>query len=253
MRRRGNIQVTRPRRISDFSVLTFDCYGTLIDWEAGILAALDPWLKRVGVDKTPDEILAAFARHESTQEAETPGLLYPKILERVHGRMAGEWHVPADDGDAAAFAGSVKLWPAFPDSADALSYLGRHYRLAILSNVDRASFRASNDRLGVSFDWVFTAEEIGSYKPDRRNFEFMLRELARGGVRREEILHTAQSLYHDHVPAAELGLATNWIDRRHGRTGAGGIPPAPSRAPVDFRHRSMAEFAQRHRKETEAQ
>ena len=139
------------------------------------------------------------------------------------------------------FGASVRTWPAFPDSGDALAYLKRHYRLAILSNVDRASFTQSNAKLGVTFDHIFTAEDIGSYKPDLRNFEYALARLREAGVEKRAVLHVAQSLFHDHVPAKLLGLASVWIDRRAGRPGAGATPPAA--ATPDWRFESLAEFA----------
>ncbi|HEX9941822.1 MAG TPA: haloacid dehalogenase type II [Thermoanaerobaculia bacterium] len=230
-------------RLSDFDVLSFDCYGTLIDWETGILEALAPWLERQGAFRDPEAILEAFARHESAQEAESPSLRYPEVLARVHRRLAVEWGLESTPEDAAAFGASVPRWPAFPDSPEALRSLQRRYRLVILSNVDRASFRASEERLGVRFDDVFTAEDIGSYKPAPANFEYLLRELARRGVARQRILHTAQSLYHDHVPARRLGLATAWIDRRRDRQGGGATLPPGEAVEPDFTFSSLEEMA----------
>ncbi len=233
--------------LTDFEVLTFDCYGTLIDWEAGLLAALRPLLERSGVGLTDDEVLEAYARHEAAQQAETPNLIYPQLLARTYRSLATGWGVAPSDAEADAFGASVKDWPAFPDSAEALAYLERHYRLVVLSNVDRASFAASNAKLGVRFDAVYTAEEIGSYKPDRRNFEYMLARLGEMGVDKAKILHTAQSLFHDHEPAVEIGLATAWIDRRHDREGWGATRPPGSDVRTDFRFTSLAGLADRHR------
>ncbi len=229
--------------LSDFDVLTFDCYGTLIDWESGLYVALEPWLARHGARREPGEALEAFGRHEAAQEAATPGLPYPRILAEVHRRLGGEWGLESTPKDAAAFGASVPDWPAFPDSPEALATLHRHYRLVILSNVDRASFRGSERRLGVRFDAVCTAQDIGSYKPDPRNFEYLLRELGREGVPPEKILHTAQSLHHDHVPASRLGLATAWIDRRHGQAGWGATPAPAEEVEVTFRFTSLGEMA----------
>ncbi len=229
--------------LSDFEVLTFDCYGTLIDWETGIFNALRPWLERQGACRPPAEVLEAFARHESALEAENPGLLYPRILARVHGRLAAEWGIVSRPEDATAFGASVPDWPAFPDSPAALRELERFYHLVILSNVDRKSFAGSARRLGVDFHAVLTAEDIGSYKPDPHNFKTLLRVLARRGTSRDKILHTAQSLYHDHLPARRLGLATAWIDRRHDRQGWGATLAPVDEVPVDFRFTSLAEMA----------
>jgi len=227
-------------RLSDFDVLSFDCYGTLIDWETGILQALAPWLERHGVE--PETVLEAFARHESAQETETPALRYPEVLARVHRRLAGELGLDSTPEEDAAFGASIPQWPPFPDSPHALRRLHQHYRLVILSNVDRASFRATEERLGVRFDHVFTAEDIGSYKPDPANFEYLIRELSRHGVARARILHTAQSLFHDHVPARRLGLATAWIDRRSGRAGGATRNPEEAVQP-DFTFASLEEMA----------
>jgi 2-haloacid dehalogenase len=135
--------------------------------------------------------------------------------------LARDIGLAADPAVAQAFGGSVRNWPAFPDSADVLAYLKRHYRLVILSNIDRASFVHSARKLGIEFDAVYTAQDIGSYKPDARNFEYMLAQLAERGITSEQLLHTAESLYHDPIPAKRFGLATCWIHRRARLSGRG--------------------------------
>ena len=235
-------------RLSDFRVLTFDCYGTLIDWESGIVAALQPLMAKGKVALDRDTALASFGRHEAAHQRNTPEMRYADLLSNVHRTLAEEWGVAATEEEHCAFGRSVPDWPAFPDSAEALASLKRHYKLVILSNVDRDSFGGSNARLGVAFDAVYTAEDIGSYKPDRRNFAYMLAALGEQGIGRNDILHTAQSLFHDHVPAKEFGLATAWIDRRHGQAGWGATPPAEG-ARYDFRFASLAEMAEARRSE----
>jgi 2-haloacid dehalogenase len=235
-------------RLSDFSVLTFDCYGTLIDWESGIWQALQPLVGRCPAPPAREAALAAFGTAESAQERETPGLLYSTLLARVHSRLATEWGIALDAAEAEAFGRSVGDWPAFPDSAAALAYLQRFYKLVILSNVDRASFARSNTKLGVEFFAVYTAEDIGSYKPDPRNFRYMLDHLAEAGYQSREILHVAQSLYHDHAPANRCGLASAWIDRRQG-TGGGATPPTDPSVRYDFRFTSTAALAEAHKAE----
>ena len=237
-------------QLHDFSVLTFDCYGTLIDWEAGIHAALRPLLATLPFGLSRDQVLEAFARHETEQEKETPTMLYSDLLAAVHRRLAQEWGGTASEQDHARFGRSVPDWPAFPDSAPSLRYLKRHYKLVILSNVDRASFAGSHARLGVEFDAIYTAQDIGSYKPSRRNFDYMLAKLAEAGHARRDILHTAQSLFHDHAPANELGIASAWIDRRHALDGWGATPPADT-AHYDFRFTSLADMVEAHRNEIE--
>ena len=189
------------------------------------------------------EILEAFGQAESAEEAAAPDALYPKILERVHLRLATQWGLRADEVAAARFGDSVASWPAFPDSHSALTRLKARYRLVILSNVDRKSFSGSQKRLGVEFDAVYTAEAIGSYKPDPRNFAYLLEAERTAGYRREEILHVGQSLFHDHVPAANAGIATCWIQRSTPAGDHGAAPPPASRTQVDFHFRSLAELA----------
>jgi 2-haloacid dehalogenase len=239
-------------KLATYKVLTFDCYGTLIDWETGIHTALRPLLAKASSPPSKDAVLETFARHESSQEAETPQMIYSDVLAAVHRRLAGEWGLSASDADHRLFGDSVPDWPAFPDSAEALAYLKQHYKLVILSNVDRASFAGSNARLGVIFDAIYTAQDIGAYKPDLRNFHYMLDRLAEVGIAKSDILHTAQSLFHDHAPAKALGLASAWIDRRHATGGFGATMAPPASAGYDVRFSSMADFAAAHRAERAA-
>lgn len=235
-------------KLTDFKVLTFDCYGTLIDWETGIWNALQPLMSARGRALEREDALVRFGDCETDQEAATPSLRYSTLLATVHARMAKDLGVAIHADLNERFGGSVADWPAFPDSAEALAYLKRHFKLVILSNVDRHSFAASNRKLGVSFDAIYTAEDIGSYKPDARNFAYLLDHLAAEfGVGRGDILHTAQSLFHDHVPAERAGLARAWIDRRHGNPGSGATPTPAAPPRVDFRFKSLADMAQAHR------
>ena len=200
----------------DVKVLTFDCYGTLIDWESGIWDAFQPVLqKNRRLEVTRFVLLEAFSRAENALESETPGMLYQKILARAHGRLTQEFDLDSSAELEDNFGDSVPFWPAFPDSADALRRLKTRFKLVILSNVHRDGFAASNAKLGVEFDAIYTAEDIGSYKPDPRNFEYLLSHLdADLGLKCFDILHTAQSLFHDHVPAEVHHLARCWIDRQ---------------------------------------
>ncbi|MCB9948085.1 MAG: haloacid dehalogenase type II [Rhodospirillaceae bacterium] len=236
--------------LKDYAVLTFDCYGTLIDWETGIERALTPWLARHGRPYDRARAMDAFGRHESAQQAETPGMLYPELLAAVHARIAADWGLPADPDDARAFGASVRDWPPFADSPDALAYLKRHYKLVILSNVDRQSFSHSNARLGVDFDAVYTAQDIGTYKPDPRNFDYLIAHVADDlGLGRERILHTAQSLFHDHQQARRHGLATCWIDRGSSERDGGAARVPQEAIPVDFRFPTLAAMCEAHRAE----
>ena len=236
-------------KLHDFRILTFDCYGTLIDWESGIVAAMRPLLARAAVAR--DAALEAFAREESALEEASPRMIYSDLLADVHRRLARAWGVAMQDEDHARFGASVPDWPAFPDSAAALAYLKHHYKLVILSNVHRAGFAASNKRLGVAFDAIYTAQDIGSYKPNPANFQYMLERLAETGVRKGDILHTAQSLFHDHAPAKKFGLASAWIDRRHDQAGSGATMPVRDAA-YDFRFPTLQAMADAHRAEGSA-
>jgi 2-haloacid dehalogenase len=236
-------------RLHDFKVLTFDCYGTLIDWETGLATALEPLLHAGGLKLARDVVLAQFARHEAAQESATPSMRYSRLLAEVHRRLARQWDVRLPEAAHAAFGQSVREWPAFADTSAALAYLKRHYRLVILSNVDRASFAGSLARLGVGFDAVCTAEDIGSYKPDPRNFRYLIDAVAKLGFAAGEILHTAQSLYHDHAPAQAAGLRSAWIDRRAAREGFGATVPPEGAARYDFRFPSLADMVSAHQGE----
>ncbi|MCC7048074.1 MAG: haloacid dehalogenase type II [Alphaproteobacteria bacterium] len=236
-------------RLSDFKALTFDCYGTLIDWEAGILNELKPWAKKHGLNYTDDQILETFAEVESAVEHDNPGMIYRDILAEVHRKLAAKWKIAADEKAAKDFGESVPRWPAFPDSAEALAYLKQHYTLVILSNVHNDGIAASAKKMGNPFHHIFTAEMIGSYKPSLRNFEYMIDKLKGLGLPKDKILHTAQSLFHDHKPAQEMGLTSAWIDRRAGKQGQGATKKLASQPKVQFRFTSLAEFAAAHKAE----
>jgi 2-haloacid dehalogenase len=230
-------------QLTDFDALSFDCYGTLIDWETGLGAVLGSWARdrELGVDD--EALLAAYSAHEARAEAEHPGESYPAILARSMRELGREFDTEVTDEDAQRLAGSVPAWPAFPDSPGALATLSTRYRLIILSNVDRASFVGSNRRLGVTFASVLTAQDIGSYKPSPRNFDALLAEAARLGIGDGRLLHVAQSLYHDHVPAKRAGLSTVWINRRHARPGWGATPAPPADVLPDWEFPSLQAFA----------
>jgi 2-haloacid dehalogenase len=237
-------------RVTDFTTLTFDCYGTLIDWETGILAELRPWAEAHGIHASDDTLLEAFGDAEARLERENPRLLYPEILEGVLAVLAAHWSVALRPGEARRFGESVGRWPAFEDSPAALRYLKDHYKLVILSNVDHVSFARSREQLGVQFDRVITAQDIGSYKPDLRNFRYALQDINDTlGVEPRQVLHTAQSIFHDIVPAKAAGLATIWINRRRGRAGWGATPPPAATGEAtrpDFEVASLAELAALH-------
>ncbi len=229
--------------ISDFEAISFDCYGTLVDWEAGLLAVLGPWARSRELTLDGDALLAAYAGHEEQAEAEHPRTPYPEILRRSMTALGRELGAEVTAEDAERLAMSVPDWPPFGDSSAALAALGRQFKLIILSNVDRSSFAGTAERLGVTFDSVLTAQDIGYYKPSPWNFAALQEEARRLGVGEGRLLHAAQSLFHDHVPAKAAGLRTVWINRRQGRPGWGATPAPPVEVKPDWEFPSMAAFA----------
>ena len=212
-----------------FTYLTFDCYGTLIDWERGILAALRPVLDQHRITLSDDAALELYGELESAAEA-GPYLPYRDLLATVMdgvGERLG--FVPSAD-ERAALAASVGDWPPFPDTVEALQSLARRFRLVILSNIDDDLFALSARHLGVAFAAVVTAQQVGSYKPSPRNFHTLLDRL---GGNPGQVLHVAQSLFHDIAPANALGLTTVWVNRRHDRPGSGATPPAVARPDLE--------------------
>jgi 2-haloalkanoic acid dehalogenase type II len=229
--------------LTDAEAFSFDCYGTLIDWEAGIAAVLSPWARAHHLDVSVEGLLERYAVAESRQEELTPRALYPDILDAAMGGLGTSLGVDVSAEERERLAVSVPDWPPFPDSPSALARLATRHRLVILSNIDRASFAASNARLGVRFDAIITAQDVGSYKPSLRNFEMLVQTVRAMGVGEGRLMHVAQSLFHDHVPAKRIGLPTVWIDRRGERSGWGATPPPGIEVEPDFTFPSMAAFA----------
>jgi 2-haloacid dehalogenase len=228
-----------PLDYDSFDVLTFDCYGTLIDWESGLLAALRDALGTAAGELDDDELLGRFAALEHGAQAD--GALYRDVLVRCLRTLAEEVGATVDDATAEAFGGSVVDWPAFADSSDALRRLHTRFALVVITNCDDDLFAASEARLGVSFDLVVTAQQVGRYKPDPKGFHVAHERIEHDlAVPSARVLHVAQSLFHDHVPAKALGMTSVWIDRRDGR--AGGATPAAAATP-DARFTSMRAFA----------
>ena len=229
--------MTEPFDFGRFEALTFDCYGTLIDWETGLSAGLRALLGRRGGAVDHDALLETYAGFEA--EAERPPYrTYREVLAFAGRAVAATYGADVTEAAVETFAGSVVDWPAFPDSPGALTALKTRFKLGVLTNCDDDLFAASNRRLGVEFDWVVTAQQARGYKPSIANFDLLFERV---GLPRERILHVAQSLYHDHVPAKALGLSSVWIDRRHDQPGPGATPPAD--ASPDRTFPDMASFA----------
>ncbi len=208
----------------DFSkkdVLSFGCYGTLIDWETGIKAALDPILRGHNINLEGDQLLEEFGGFEAKLEA-GQYITYREVLAGVLQNFGQQYGFRPSPEELEQFSNSVGNWPAFPDSASALAILKKYFKLVIISNIDDDLFALSNRLLGVKFDWIITAQQAGSYKPSHHNFDLAF---AVTGLPREKFLHVAQSLFHDHVTAKALGLETVWVNRRQGKAGFGATPP----------------------------
>lgn len=202
--------------LNDYQVLVFDVYGTLIDWENGVLDALAPSLP---ADHTfsRQHLLNTYHHYEAEQQRLTPSMPYTELLTTIHPLILQSLRFPEPSASAsAAFGASIGMWPAFPDTVAALHTLRRHFKLVVLSNVDREAFGRTNagPLQGIPFDLILTAQDVGSYKPDLRNFEYMLKRVQEAfGIGKEGVIQTAQSQMHDHQPARKLGIKSCWIVR----------------------------------------
>ena len=234
---------TPAMNLTPIRALTFDCYGTLIDWETGLSTILNAWAQSVDLPHRDDDLLEIYGRHEAAVEQTNPRLLYSDVVRETLHRIGNELGAPVTPGWADRLALSIGDWPAFPDSAEALLQLKTKFQLCILSNVDHASFAGSARQLIVAFDLVVTAQDVGAYKPSLINFSALLHLLAQRGIDRHQILHVAQSLFHDHAPARQLGLKTVWIDRRSGKSGFGSTPPPAADVQYDAVFPSLRAFA----------
>ncbi|BCR91060.1 putative haloalkanoic acid dehalogenase [Aspergillus chevalieri] len=213
---RHNIVVTMAQ-LSDYRVLSFDVYGTLVDWEGGILAAFQPTLNKNNAQFSREHLLTVYHELEREQQAKTPDMPYHELLASVHPQFTDRLGLAApSQEESKQFGESVGSWPAFPDTVDALKRLSKHYKLVVLSNVDRESFAKTNagSLEGFPFDLIITAQDVGSYKPALRNFEYMLQAVkSTFDIEASQVLQTAQSQFHDHHPASKIGIKSAWIER----------------------------------------
>lgn len=239
-------------RLGDFNTLTFDVVGTLIDFETGILDWFRPTLKRYGVSKTNEEVLTAFAAVEDKYQRETPETPFTEMLPLIYRDMAFRWGIGFRDEDAESFRDSIRSWPPFSDTVEALEELGRRYRLMAVTNADAWALGHMSANLGDPFQERITCDEVGTNKPSPRVFEYVLEKLAPKGVEKRDVLHTAQSQYHDIVPASALGFATVWIERRHGKNGFGATPKPGRVVTPTFHATGMADFVRQVREEQQS-
>ena len=209
-----------------YEVVSFDCYGTLIDWEDGIVSGLIPVLSHHGVEATDNEILNLHAQTEHRLQSTSTRGNYTKYRDvlREEVREAGRrWGFEPEPSEIDALPDSLRYWQPFPDTVEALKALKNRYKLAIISNVDDGLFALTACHLEVEFDWIVTAEQAGTYKPSPNIFKLAMERI---GVAPERLLHAAESLFHDHVPAKKLGLSTVWVHRRANKEGFGATPQA---------------------------
>lgn len=214
-----------------FEVLTFDCYGTLIDWETGLLRALQAIFTHHQIEVDDERLLGLYGELEAAAERGTYQT-YKAVLKNVLHRLGEEFNFVPTPQELHEFSTSIKHWPPFDDTVEALQKLKKRYQLAIISNVDDDLFAYSNERLNIKFDWVITAEQIRSYKPSLNNFHCALERIAKP---KEKVLHVAQSIFHDIIPAKQLGIANVWVNRRFGKTGTGATKAAEEKPDLEVR------------------
>jgi 2-haloacid dehalogenase len=216
---------------NQFTAIGFDCYGTLIDWESGILPTLRRVLTNHDQPIADADILELYGEFEAQAES-GPYQRYREVLQSVVRDFAARFHFEASPEEISSLAESVREWPPFEDTVPALLQLQKRYKLVIISNIDDSLFAETRKHLGVDFDAVITAEQAGSYKPSINNFQTALRRLALSPSR---LLHAGQSIYHDVIPARSLGISTVWVNRKSARPGIGAVrtsaAPAEERLP----------------------
>ena len=216
---------------SQFEVLSFDCYGTLIDWEGGILPVLKNLLETHNINQSDKQILELFAEFESELEKGTNGYLkYREVLRQVVKKFSERFNFDVTEAELNSLPNSLKNWQPFPDTVEALKALKKRFRLAIISNTDDELFADTAKHLQVEFDWIITAEQVKSYKPSPRNFEFAIQKM---GISPDKLLHVAESIYHDVIPVKAMGLSTVWVNRRVGKEGFGATKAASGEADLE--------------------
>jgi 2-haloacid dehalogenase len=230
---------------SKFKLITFDCYGTLIDWDSSISKLVQPWLAEMKSQVPADLVVSTFALMQAKHQQTRPALLYPEVLRRSWRDIEEQFGWDENAPRAEEFARSVPFWRPFADTVESLRYLGQHFALGILSNVDNASLAGTLQMLEVPFLFTVTAEDVSSYKPGQPHFDSAFAEAARHGIGKDEILHTAQSKHHDIAPGNRLGLTTVWVNRRHGKKGTGATLAATADPTLTVN--SLAELVELHK------
>lgn len=219
-----------------FEVLSFDCYGTLIDWESGILTALKTLLanhniiqENLAVNISDDQLLEMFAQRESALEAKEYST-YREILKKIVQDFGVQLNFMPTEEELNSLAESIQNWKPFPDTVTALKALKKRYKLTIISNVDDDLFAQTAKKLEIDFDWLITAQQVKSYKPSLQNFETAIERM---GISPNKLLHVAQSVYHDIIPANSMGLSTVWVNRRQNQAGSGATVAASGKPDLE--------------------
>ncbi len=199
-------------KFNQFKVLTFDCYGTLIDWESSILSTLRPILSSYNRDITDMQIIKLFNEFERKIQSGNEYVNYKEVLKRVMQQFGNKFEFSPSSSELNCIIDSLWDWRAFPDTVPMLKKLKEKYKIGIISNIDDDLFALTEKQLQVKFDWVITAEQVKSYKPSLKNFRYAIEKI---GVSPDQILHIAQSIYHDIIPANSLGLSNVWVNRKN--------------------------------------
>ncbi|NEP84628.1 MAG: haloacid dehalogenase type II [Okeania sp. SIO3C4] len=215
--------------LENFEILSFDCYGTLIDWESGIIPVLKNLTANHQINISEQQILEMFAKFESEAEA-GEYIKYREVMKQVVEKFGKELNFQPTELELNSLANSIKNWQPFPDTITALQTLKQKYRLAIISNIDDYLFIDTAKQLQIEFDFVITAQQIQSYKPSKNNFEKAIQKME---ITPEKLLHIAQSIYHDIVPAKAMRLSTIWVNRRQGKEGFGATLPASEKPDLE--------------------
>lgn len=234
-----------PLDLTKFKALTFDVYGTLIDWEPSVISMFQSVGDQYNIDLSRDQLLAEFDRARARLQQLRPALLYPDVLRRAYDEFCERYDVPVNNAERELFANTVMLWPAFPDAKEALAYLQSHFEIGLLSNIDNNSLSFSTRKLNLVADVVVTAESVAAYKPDHRHFHAAFDRFAERGIARDQILHVAQSLRADVIPANDLGMHCAWI-KRPGRSLGSRAEDAKGAIP-DISFDTLEELAALHR------
>ncbi|KAL6853235.1 HAD-like protein [Trichoderma novae-zelandiae] len=245
-----------PFDLTSYKALSFDIYATLINWESGIFSQFLPLLGKLPKDHTLRNkslvdlrgyLLKQYSIHEHALEVEHPDEKYSVLLSKVYENVAGDLGIVVTHDEAEAFGGAIGKWPAFADTVAAMQKLGKYYKLIALSNVDKESFANTlrNGLHGVEFDAIYVAEDIGTYKPNPNNFNYLVQHARQDfGIEKQEICHTAQSLTFDHIPVASLGFGPAvWISRGGGSMGMGDLEEVKDKVNIGATYETLGDMA----------